>query len=451
MGRRRRSLLILLFVLGLTAASAIVISSKRTVLGLDLRGGTQLIYQAEETARTPTITPDDIDRAIDIIRERADKLGVSEPEISRLGEKGIQVGLPDVQNAQQAIEQIGTTSQLYFYDFEGNVVPPPGPNVPDDPTQPPGPINPAIYSFPNLYDAVEFASKRKAECPQERVHDQRADPLPVRAQLPPAPGRPRGGADGSVPAVPQRGAAARLADHLRAPGDGGRPGTDPRTRPSRRASARSRPRPTTCSRIARRCRGTTSRTPSRAPIRPPTSRTSPSTSPMTAAPRSRRSPETIARARRARPPRRASASARQRRGVLPALLGRARRPGRHRADHQLRREPDRDRRAHRGPDLRQFHDQLGAGPGRVPAHRRAADQPPAREPEHRLGDARPAGARPGAPRRGHRPDPGRLLPGRLLPHAGSDRDRRPGRVRGDLLRPGQADPDHAHPARASPG
>jgi SecD/SecF fusion protein len=168
MGRRGRSLLILLFVLGLTFASAIVIASKRTVLGLDLRGGTQLIYQAEETARTPTIRPDDIDRAIDIIRERADKLGVSEPEISRLGEKGIQVGLPDVQNAQQAIEQIGTTSQLYFYDFEANVVPPPGPSVPKDPTQPPGPINPNIYSFPNLYDAVEFASKRKPECFQDQ-------------------------------------------------------------------------------------------------------------------------------------------------------------------------------------------------------------------------------------------------------------------------------------------
>jgi SecD/SecF fusion protein len=163
MGRRRRSLLILLFILGLTAASAIVIASKRTVLGLDLRGGTQLIYQGEETARTPTITADDIDRAIDIIRERADKLGVSEPEISRIGEKGIQVGLPDVQNAQQAIEQIGTTSQLYFYDFEGNVVPPPGGNAPKNPAQSPDP-NPQIYSFPNLYDAVQFASKRKPEC-----------------------------------------------------------------------------------------------------------------------------------------------------------------------------------------------------------------------------------------------------------------------------------------------
>src|SRR5688500_8778257 len=139
MGRRRRSLLILLFVVALTAVSAIVIASKPTVLGLDLRGGTQLIYQAEETARTPNITPGGIDRVIESIRERADKLGVSEPEISRLGQKGIQVGLPDVQNAEQAIEQIGTTSQLYFYDFEGNVVPPPRKGVPKDPAAEPAP------------------------------------------------------------------------------------------------------------------------------------------------------------------------------------------------------------------------------------------------------------------------------------------------------------------------
>jgi SecD/SecF fusion protein len=168
MGRRRRNLLILLFIVGLTAASAIVIASKPTVLGLDLRGGTQLIYQAEETARTPTITPEDIDRAIEIIRERADKLGVSEPEISRLGQQGIQVGLPNVQNAEQAIRQIGTTSQLYFYDFEGNVVPPPQKGVPRNPTAPGTPVDPNVYTFPNLYDAVTFASERKPECFQDQ-------------------------------------------------------------------------------------------------------------------------------------------------------------------------------------------------------------------------------------------------------------------------------------------
>src|SRR2546425_10575059 len=102
MARRRRNLFILLFVLGLTAASAVVIATKPTVLGLDLRGGTQLVYQARPTPQTPQVTPDAINRAIDIIRTRTDKFGVSEPEISRLGADGIQVGLPNVQNAQQA-------------------------------------------------------------------------------------------------------------------------------------------------------------------------------------------------------------------------------------------------------------------------------------------------------------------------------------------------------------
>jgi SecD/SecF fusion protein len=197
MARRRRSLLILLIVVGLTAASAIVIASKPTVLGLDLKGGTQLVYQARATPQTPQVTPDAIDRAIEIIRKRTDTLGVSEPEISRLGADGIQVGLPNVQNAQQAIKQIGTTSQLYFYDFEGNVVPPPNaPNAPTDPAHSPDP-NPSVYTFTNLYEAVQFASKRKPECFKNRctangptyylfdrnTHELRAGPQEKRKDL----------------------------------------------------------------------------------------------------------------------------------------------------------------------------------------------------------------------------------------------------------------------------
>src|SRR3954447_21575233 len=163
MARRRRNLFILLVVIGLTVLSAVVIATKPTVLGLDLRGGTQLVYQGRSTPQTPQVTPDAIDRAIEIIRKRTDTLGVAEPEISRLGQTEIQVGLPNVQNAQQAIKQIGTTSKLYFYDFEGNVVPPPNSSAPKDPTQAPA-TNPNVYTFPNLYEAVKFASKRKPEC-----------------------------------------------------------------------------------------------------------------------------------------------------------------------------------------------------------------------------------------------------------------------------------------------
>ena len=86
MGKRRNSLIILGLVVVLLAASIYVIASKPTVLGLDLRGGTELVYQGRPTPQVPDVTPEDIDRAIEIIRERVDSLGVSEPEISRVGQ-----------------------------------------------------------------------------------------------------------------------------------------------------------------------------------------------------------------------------------------------------------------------------------------------------------------------------------------------------------------------------
>src|SRR6266480_7597275 len=148
MGSRRRNLLVLLVVLMLCAASGIVLATQPTVLGLDLSGGTQLVYQARPTPQTPTVDAAAIDRSIDIIRERTDKLGVAEPEISRLGQTGIVVGLPNVQNAQQAIQQIGKTSQLHLYDFESNVIPPPTYRGPP-PTKNPNAQNINAYAFPN--------------------------------------------------------------------------------------------------------------------------------------------------------------------------------------------------------------------------------------------------------------------------------------------------------------
>jgi SecD/SecF fusion protein len=162
MGSRRRNLFIVLVVLALLAASALVIATKSTVLGLDLKGGTQLVYDARPTPAVPTVDANAIDRAINIIRTRTDKFGVSEPEISRIGQTGIQVGLPNVQNAQQAIAQVGKTAQLYFYDLEANIIPPKG--APKDPPNNPDPNPEQTYTFPDLWTAVQFASKQKPEC-----------------------------------------------------------------------------------------------------------------------------------------------------------------------------------------------------------------------------------------------------------------------------------------------
>jgi len=124
MGTRRRHLFILLFVVGLLGVSALVISSTSTKLGLDLKGGVELVYQGQPTGQVKEVTGEDIDRSIEIIRERIDQFGVSEPEVSRLGTDQITVSLPDVDNAQRAIDQVGTTAQLYFYDWEPNLLGP---------------------------------------------------------------------------------------------------------------------------------------------------------------------------------------------------------------------------------------------------------------------------------------------------------------------------------------
>jgi SecD/SecF fusion protein len=152
----RRNLFVLLFVVGLAVASVVVILSQPTRLGLDLRGGTSLVYQGQPTPQQPEVTPEAIDRAIEIIRQRIDTLGVSEPEINRVGSDQIDVQLPGLKDLERAIDVIGTTAQLQFYDWEPNVIA----EDPDD-------TQATEQGFPRLIDAVRLAAKQKPECFQD--------------------------------------------------------------------------------------------------------------------------------------------------------------------------------------------------------------------------------------------------------------------------------------------
>ena len=122
MTERHRSLFVLLLVLGLIAASVAVLNQRDTKLGLDLQGGVQLVYEAEPTAQQPTVTPAALQRALDIMRERVDALGVSEPELLQSGRNQIEVNLPGVENADRAAQQVGSTAQLFFSDWEANLL-----------------------------------------------------------------------------------------------------------------------------------------------------------------------------------------------------------------------------------------------------------------------------------------------------------------------------------------
>src|SRR5918997_5509923 len=148
MTSRNRNLSIIALVLVVLAASAYVIATKPTRLGLDLKGGVELVYQGRPTPQVPTVTSEAINDAIETIRKRTDALGVSEPEIQQSGSDQISIGLPDVDNADRAIEQVGTTAQLQFYDWEPNIL---GDRGPDSP----------FAGSRALYDAVQLASKSK--------------------------------------------------------------------------------------------------------------------------------------------------------------------------------------------------------------------------------------------------------------------------------------------------
>lgn len=77
-------------------------------LGLDLKGGIAVVLTPKERADASAL-----EKAVDIIRNRVDALGVAEPEISRQGEN-ILIQLPGIEDQKRALTLIGTTAKLRF-------------------------------------------------------------------------------------------------------------------------------------------------------------------------------------------------------------------------------------------------------------------------------------------------------------------------------------------------
>jgi preprotein translocase subunit SecD len=86
-------------------------------LGLDLKGGVQVRLQAQGE-----VTDQEISQVIAIMRNRVDKLGVTEPIIQQEGTDRILIELPGVKDPETAINIIGKTAQLEFMTAEGVTV-----------------------------------------------------------------------------------------------------------------------------------------------------------------------------------------------------------------------------------------------------------------------------------------------------------------------------------------
>lgn len=97
-------------------------------LGLDLRGGTQIVLEAQDTTDVE-VDADVTARTLEVLRRRVDALGVAEPTLQVSGERRIIVELPGLEDPDQAMEAIGRTAQLTFHPVLGSF---PEGSVPED-------------------------------------------------------------------------------------------------------------------------------------------------------------------------------------------------------------------------------------------------------------------------------------------------------------------------------
>jgi protein-export membrane protein SecD len=88
---------------------------KRAIkLGLDLQGGMHVVLEVDKSKLDENSAKDAVDRALEIIRNRIDEFGVSEPLIQKQGNDRIVVELPALQDPERARNLIGQTAMLEF-------------------------------------------------------------------------------------------------------------------------------------------------------------------------------------------------------------------------------------------------------------------------------------------------------------------------------------------------
>lgn len=91
-----------------------------TRLGLDLKGGTQVLLEA----RAPSVTADEMAAALGVISRRVDDLGVGEVLVQQAGAKSIIVELPGVTDPAEALKRVQNAGKLEFIDPKGQYLQP---------------------------------------------------------------------------------------------------------------------------------------------------------------------------------------------------------------------------------------------------------------------------------------------------------------------------------------
>jgi preprotein translocase subunit SecD len=118
--RRHVVSVVLVLALAGAAVAGFLTGALQLQLGLDLVGGVSVVLTAPEGTQTAVV-----DRALETVRERVDRVGVAEPDITRQGALNIQVQIPGAEgeNQQRLLELIGRTARLEFREVLETIAP----------------------------------------------------------------------------------------------------------------------------------------------------------------------------------------------------------------------------------------------------------------------------------------------------------------------------------------
>jgi len=145
-------------------------------LGLDLRGGTTITLTAANVTGEGSVDPTSLELARTIIQQRVDSMGVGETEVTTSGDRQIVVSVPNVQ-AEELVEMVGKTAQLYFRKVFAVAVAPAAVPAPTDP------------------EASDPASVTPEPSPTANSRPLPQLPTPVPSPRPTAPADPQPGLD----------------------------------------------------------------------------------------------------------------------------------------------------------------------------------------------------------------------------------------------------------------
>lgn len=91
-------------------------------LGLDLVGGSRIVYEAElPEGYDMNNLSHDVQTAQSMIRQRLTNKGFTEATVTLTGDRRLTVEIPQITNPEEAVQTLGSTAQLLFVDADGKV------------------------------------------------------------------------------------------------------------------------------------------------------------------------------------------------------------------------------------------------------------------------------------------------------------------------------------------